>query len=179
MSTGISIHSLVKRETSSPWRMFLLPDDFNPLPRKEGDSPDVPDFAGVRISIHSLVKRETWAIRCFFISKNNFNPLPRKEGDCGNCFHLQSSESISIHSLVKRETSDCLCKGYTERNFNPLPRKEGDRTGKHIVRTIYNFNPLPRKEGDIHNYKVDVRAAISIHSLVKRETDCVPFPVSA
>ena len=57
-------------------------------------------------------------------------------------------------------------------NFNPLPRKEGDAglSKKCRNRALY-FNPLPRKEGDksvaIVLYEMSV---ISIHSLVKRET---------
>ena len=57
-------------------------NNFNPLPRKEGDSG---------------VDAET-------ISKGDFNPLPRKEGDL-NQTPLKQFSLISIHSLVKRETS--------------------------------------------------------------------------
>ena len=55
----ISIHSLVKRETTSCnfcQMNFLY---FNPLPRKEGDY----------IFVHNAIYHR------------NFNPLPRKEGD--------------------------------------------------------------------------------------------------
>ena len=36
--TTISIHSLVKRETRAYLTILTLQSDFNPLPRKEGDS---------------------------------------------------------------------------------------------------------------------------------------------
>ena len=59
MYLGISIHSLVKRETAIGWRF---------------DS-------GAFISIHSLVKRETNFVIMAFRTTMHFNPLPRKEGD--------------------------------------------------------------------------------------------------
>ena len=77
----------------------------------------------------------------------NFNPLPRKEGD------------------VKVDASRCKAG-----NFNPLPRKEGDLQGLRMRSWDTDFNPLPRKEGDCQHKKVLFIAAISIHSLVKRET---------
>ena len=56
-------------------------------------------------------------------------------------------------------------------NFNPLPRKEGDQGDKRIVNALSHFNPLPRKEGD-DRMGLSPREGldISIHSLVKRET---------
>ena len=56
--------------------------DFNPLPRKEGDSGSGKVDDDESISIHSLVKRETLILDSF----DNFT-------------------MISIHSLVKRETA--------------------------------------------------------------------------
>ena len=79
---AISIHSLVKRETTADFWQVTRRTDFNPLPRKEGDEFKDADTTEVEaISIHSLVKRET-----------NFRQ--QLAGHCG----------ISIHSLVKRET---------------------------------------------------------------------------
>ena len=60
--------------------------NFNPLPRKEGDAEAA--FSALpseSISIHSLVKRETPFWSC-----------------------LANVRTISIHSLVKRETQDYL-----------------------------------------------------------------------
>ena len=58
--------------------------NFNPLPRKEGDSPeDKKQVDDAIISIHSLVKRET-AVGISIGTYQNY---------------------ISIHSLVKRETA--------------------------------------------------------------------------
>ena len=56
----ISIHSLVKRETTIATGDYQHVQDFNPLPRKEGDgkSFEYPVYMDL-ISIHSLVKRET------------------------------------------------------------------------------------------------------------------------
>ena len=56
--------------------------NFNPLPRKEGDFAEKPEFTPEElISIHSLVKRETGFYWVTSVSHVNFNPLPRKEGD--------------------------------------------------------------------------------------------------
>ncbi len=77
----ISIHSLVKRETSSATAP-KSDDDFNPLPRKEGDSDNGGCLSG-----------------CGY-----FNPLPRKEGDETMAIPRMITIKISIHSLVKRET---------------------------------------------------------------------------
>ena len=78
----ISIHSLVKRETAVADGIAVSMQDFNPLPRKEGDNKHLHNpFSDCTISIHSLVKRET---------------LQTKVDDL--------TGGISIHSLVKRET---------------------------------------------------------------------------
>ncbi len=80
---SISIHSLVKRETSFHILHFPQCTDFNPLPRKEGDGFASAESSRVSpISIHSLVKRETLV-----------------------CFKHNAELAISIHSLVKRETA--------------------------------------------------------------------------
>ena len=55
----ISIHALVKRATNTNEIIAKRYGDFNPRPRKEGDS------SSLRI----------------FPAKLNFNPRPRKEGD--------------------------------------------------------------------------------------------------
>ena len=73
----ISIHSLVKRETSAA-----------PL-----------HLPGTAISIHSLVKRETASRANEARSTYDFNPLPRKEGDVNlvlaavQCSQFQSTPS--------------------------------------------------------------------------------------
>ena len=77
-----------------------------------------------------------------------FNPLPRKEGD-----------------------NEAQEQNKSNRYFNPLPRKEGDGRVPRLVRPNDYFNPLPRKEGDLDaNNFCYWSIAISIHSLVKRET---------
>ena len=143
--------------------------NFNPHPRKEGDSHASEKgyekfisihslvkretrfsaciFVRSAISIHSLVKRETWLLRCWFVNNINFNPLPRKEGDSYQ--HVQGQFNvISIHSLVKRETQKRAIQCCSLKDFNPLPRKEGDGLGCRWYAQRLNFNPLPRKEGD-------------------------------
>ena len=100
------------------------------------------------ISIHSLVKRETGASALLILRKIDFNPLPRKEGDTIICRNV-----------------------WSDVNFNPLPRKEGDHPQSQGGCSDCHFNPLPRKEGDgCCGIAPHSKTAISIHSLVKRET---------
>ena len=82
--------------------------DFNPLPRKEGDFDlRCNSVCRCHISIHSLVKRETHFRLC----------------------RSKRQLFISIHSLVKRETRLLQQQRRKICNFNPLPRKEGDFDG--------------------------------------------------
>ena len=63
---GISIHSLVKRETPFCHDSPSPKTHFNPLPRKEGDKlARTAKNLTQTISIHSLVKRETLAFHYF------------------------------------------------------------------------------------------------------------------
>ena len=56
----ISIHALVKRATQFSINGTVIIGNFNPRPRKEGDSPIRADsLCNLRISIHALVKRAT------------------------------------------------------------------------------------------------------------------------
>ena len=124
--TLISIHSLVKRETSGKSVTDVSHYDFNPLPRKEGDH-DYQKYA-VRfiISIHSLVKRETqYALKSLITMHISIHSLVKRE-TLKNPSRLLISQSISIHSLVKRETAAINMVFPDFLDFNPLPRKEGD-----------------------------------------------------
>ena len=77
----ISIHSLVKRETHHLSIVKTFTDDFNPLPRKEGDQ--LPEqWLWLRKYFNPLPRKEgdtggMMAWNCTYY----FNPLPRKEGD--------------------------------------------------------------------------------------------------
>ena len=130
--------------------------DFNPLPRKEGDSRlFLPSGEGV-----------------------NFNPLPRKEGD-NNKVSQTEYNAISIHSLVKRETSLSSHSAIPIQHFNPLPRKEGDRYLQRDARFFQSyFNPLPRKEGD---KSIVPLCALSTHfnPLPRKEGDFFSFWASS
>ena len=120
---------LPRKEGDSPVEpLYEDRDDFNPLPRKEGDKTLAPAATSNEgISIHSLVKRETFDTETVF---GYFVP------------------EISIHSLVKRETACNRPRTSQQPNFNPLPRKEGDCPFTEKDTSLYDFNPLPRKEGD-------------------------------
>ena len=122
-----NFNPLPRKEGDCPaWDLCGVWANFNPLPRKEGDTCTKEDVRMLKISIHSLVKRETGVGLHNRNPAHHFNPLPRKEGDkvdiaCTSCLF------ISIHSLVKRETDACHNKRHPEKgDFNPLPRKEGD-----------------------------------------------------
>ena len=101
--------------------MILWYNNFNPLPRKEGDI-DVPKKQALInfISIHSLVKRETLMVSKCPPSTAYFNPLPRKEGD-------------RFNPANKNLLGD----------FNPLPRKEGDRKFFWAAITAARFQSTP------------------------------------
>ena len=79
--TLISIHSLVKRETSGKSVTDVSHYDFNPLPRKEGDTPSC--GTGYLVSnFNPLPRKEGDAVCAGFVAGcGYFNPLPRKEGD--------------------------------------------------------------------------------------------------
>ena len=83
---SISIHSLVKRETTA----LLEPDaaelNFNPLPRKEGDRKERSYKTGV-VHFNPLPRKEGDGGKGAKTTETiDFNPLPRKEGD--NLYHL-------------------------------------------------------------------------------------------
>ena len=103
----------------------------------------------------------------------NFNPLPRKEGDISENAR-NAFRSFHFNPLPRKE-GDLDCKGacYDKSGyFNPLPRKEGDPSRSLKLTASIDFNPLPRKEGDkIAITHLQREAIISIHSLVKRETN--------
>ena len=107
---GISIHSLVKRETQECRGCNAAGDNFNPLPRKEGDADTLGSPCELSISIHSLVKRETGRfLRCQNIPQRiSIHSLVKRETTMSQIHN--TGDVISIHSLVKRETS-----GYVER----------------------------------------------------------------
>ena len=78
--------------------------NFNPLPRKEGDT--CYKYLDSLVSYFNPLPRKEGDIE-FKIGNNDsfyFNPLPRKEGDDGDTSAIPTPE-ISIHSLVKRETT--------------------------------------------------------------------------
>ena len=101
---SISIHSLVKRETSCVVeRKGSVDISIHSLVKRETSQLRF-NHSERNISIHSLVKRETGFPAMRFWQRKHFNPLPRKEGD-------RNTIPDTIHNV----------------NFNPLPRKEGDR----------------------------------------------------
>ena len=98
--SGISIHSLVKRETGIQGNACSGFDDFNPLPRKEGDDSIVLDgnFSG---HFNPLPRKEGDAgtVENSIVDGGHFNPLPRKEGD------IKNPTSLSIVSVFQSTPS--------------------------------------------------------------------------
>ena len=77
--------------------------DFNPLPRKEGDTNCNWIAAGNDISIHSLVKRETeTTAQSAGYTTISIHSLVKRETERLETY--SGKLVISIHSLVKRET---------------------------------------------------------------------------
>ena len=93
--------------------------DFNPLPRKEGDS-QFKSFLDCEAHFNPLPRKEgdhrSQRVPC---PVGDFNPLPRKEGDL-NLFWMPDDTLISIHSLVKRETR-IMCRIGAMRTFQSTP----------------------------------------------------------
>ena len=100
----ISIHALAKRATGVGDPKCVCTEDFNPRPRKEGDS-------------HFKKDRHR---------ERYFNPRPRKEGDLINSRYADITPGISIHALAKRATYADKYSPLMVDHFNPRPRKEGD-----------------------------------------------------
>ena len=77
----ISIHSLVKRETVRGVGVALWLENFNPLPRKEGDLQAAKSYIA-REDFNPLPRKEGDQVRRWRNrNASDFNPLPRKEGD--------------------------------------------------------------------------------------------------
>ena len=122
-SFSISIHSLVKRETSILRLPILTGYYFNPLPRKEGDiTRQGIQKMRILISIHSLVKRETHDKMHVANFPGYFNPLPRKEGD------RRGLKQRKLYQL-----------------FQSTPSYSGRRLDCHCERELSYFIPLPLK----------------------------------
>ena len=173
----ISIHSLVKRETPRRRGAGAHANNFNPLPRKEGDYASTTLIYLLSISIHSLVKRETGNALLQSGSLGiSIHSLVKRE-TIALCAFV-SIMSISIHSLVKRETI-CKCRRkWYGIHFNPLPRKEGDnRRGLVEQFKVISIHSLVKRETKVI-FGSGFLVSISIHSLVKRETDWLPDGVS-
>ena len=79
-------------------------NDFNPLPRKEGDLVQGDDVQNATY-FNPLPRKEGDLVTTpASHAHTNFNPLPRKEGDDFDGDKSLVVSDISIHSLVKRET---------------------------------------------------------------------------
>ena len=78
----ISIHSLVKRETVNSLEDLIVNQNFNPLPRKEGDYFIPRNYRKRPRNFNPLPRKEGDAHSMQPLSlQSDFNPLPRKEGD--------------------------------------------------------------------------------------------------
>ena len=78
----ISIHSLVKRETTFKTICQVKILYFNPLPRKEGDPESSQHFRAASNDFNPLPRKEGDCVQGRHCHQDfHFNPLPRKEGD--------------------------------------------------------------------------------------------------
>ena len=127
--------------------------DFNPRPRKEGDSSWT---SGTALGRH-------------------FNPRPRKEGDAIAIFPLPSAYIISIHALVKRATCYPTIRADARTiSIHALVKRATLCKFCKTIGAVY-FNPRPRKEGDRTTGVLLLLYRISIHALVKRATPLYSF----
>ena len=100
--------------------------NFNPRPRKEGDSRFIVYIITyLCISIHALVKRATDNFAKVKLTLLiSIHALVKRA--TLRCIPYAPSGVISIHALVKRAT---FCQNMATQqaiDFNPRPRKEGD-----------------------------------------------------
>ena len=99
----ISIHALVKRATLNQAFLIIKGLDFNPRPRKEGDTLLLSFGRILVISIHALVKRATQgAVIATRNSPISIHALVKRATGLDKKFDALSD--ISIHALVKRAT---------------------------------------------------------------------------
>ena len=105
MPVIISIHALVKRATIERKMIVGANRNFNPRPRKEGDS--ALSASGYCHSNFNPRPRKEGDIVLIggVIHHMHFNPRPRKEGDMGITIIKPVIINISIHALVKRATN--------------------------------------------------------------------------
>ena len=80
---------------------------------------------------------------------------------------------------MKRETIQLAQKISKLFDFNPLPHEEGDGFSKNSFHISSDFNPLPHEEGDFAIRRYPAFFMISIHSLMKRETQRLGIPITA
>ena len=122
--------------------------NFNPRPRKEGDSFCTLYKISRFISIHALVKRATLNnLRYFQIKTISIHALVKRATVLPE--PVAPNINISIHALVKRATRhSSYPPSFEFRDFNPRPRKEGDHSQPYNTPRSFHFNPRPRKEGD-------------------------------
>ena len=79
--TGISIHALVKRATLYLQGFGVIPEDFNPRPREEGDYTH-DTLSKLRGHFNPRPREEGDPLTQHFYKQGPyFNPRPREEGD--------------------------------------------------------------------------------------------------
>ena len=138
--------------------------NFNPRPRKEGDSFCTLYKISRFISIHALVKRATLNnLRYFQIKTISIHALVKRATvlpepvapNINISIHALVKRAtivsrtilrvrfISIHALVKRATIFRRCQTMLCEYFNPRPRKEGDRIEVTFVSIDLVFQSTP------------------------------------
>ena len=143
--------------------------DFNPRPRKEGDSQQrlarqhgqlfqsTPSQRGRRehicshkyytkISIHALAKRAT-QYQTIILIRPPFQSTPSQRGRLLPWFTATRRAVISIHALAKRATFADTYSPLIVDHFNPRPRKEGDQSKKIDYRKKPIFQSTPSQRG--------------------------------
>ena len=188
----ISIHALAKRATGGSYENTLNDDNFNPRPRKEGDSfskillskdvpfQSTPSQRGRRkapasvnvafaISIHALAKRAT-SQKQVRRNCNTFQSTPSQRGRQPTHMISWYTFVISIHALAKRATKQPL-KSTPKNEFQSTPSQRGRLIGgiKQLLYTLFQSTPSQRGR-QVWAYAWCRLGSISIHALAKRAT---------
>ena len=147
LNYSISIHALAKRATSNKLPCCLSLCDFNPRPRKEGDSKQMYQRSSHFVFQSTPSQRGRQILSLPFFAQCLFQSTPSQRG---RRFYQAEEDGIiliSIHALAKRATKSIKDNFVFAGNFNPRPRKEGDLATLLPQFTQRAFQSTPSQRG--------------------------------
>ena len=178
----ISIHSLMKRETTSDKPRSWTKSDFNPLPHEEGDF-FITSFYELIFLFQSTPSWRGRQFRaCAYCYHRKFQSTPSWRGRL-ILFYLRSvffyiSGNLSVKFSIKFQSTPSWRGRQSSYNtyqhhrlFQSTPSWRGRPSSIFAPQLGQKyFNPLPHEEGDPNGKELSISEMISIHSLMKRET---------